>query len=192
METLNPIAVLVRNERGVLARVAGLFARRGFNIVSLAVGETENPRVSRISVVVGGDEPTRQQVVKQLERLVSVIRVQDLSHTPRVERGLALVKVRATPENRDQIIQLANVFRARICHIDHLSMIVEVAGDREKVSALIDLLKPHGILEMARTGQIVLSRHTLLEDEPELAARRPSSPGAGIYNLTPKEQGELS
>jgi acetolactate synthase-1/3 small subunit len=158
MEQLNPISVLVRNERGVLARVAGLFARRGFNIISLAVGETENPDLSRITLVIQGDDAVRQQVVKQLLRLVCVIKAVDLSTTDRVERGLALIKVKAEADKRSEIAQLVSIFRARIDHVDLHGMIVEVTGSRDKVQALIDMLRPYGIIEMARTGQIVLSR----------------------------------
>jgi acetolactate synthase-1/3 small subunit len=112
MNQLNPLAVLVRNEPGVLARVAGLLARRGFNIHSLAVGETDDPQVSRMSIFISGDDAVREQAVKQLRRLVDVIRVSDLTDTPRVERGLALIKVNAPRERRSEIIELANIFRA--------------------------------------------------------------------------------
>jgi acetolactate synthase-1/3 small subunit len=159
MDALRPVSMLVNNERGVLARVAGLFARRGFNITSLAVGETESRAYSRITAVVAGDDATLEQVVKQLDRLVSVCRVMDLSNVSRVERGLALIKVKAAPDTRRQVMDLAEVFNARIDHVDHLSLIVEVTGNRDKIGALIDLLRPFGIIEMARTGQIVLSRH---------------------------------
>ncbi|MEW5913298.1 MAG: acetolactate synthase small subunit [Thermodesulfobacteriota bacterium] len=158
MESISPISVLVRNETGVLSRVSGLFARRGFNIHSLAVGETDNPQVSRISVVVAGDPPIIEQVVKQLRRLVSVIKVSDLTDKPRVERGLALLKVKAEPAQRGELLQLVNVFRARVDHVDNECLILEVTGNREKVEAFIDIMRPHGILEMARTGQIAMAR----------------------------------
>lgn len=158
MENLSPISVLVRNEPGVLARVSGLFARRGFNIYSLAVGETDDPKVSRISVVVAGEPPIIDQVVKQLRRLVSVIMVSDLTGSPRVERGLLLVKVNAPHEMRGELLQLAQIFRARVDHVDAQSLILEVTGNREKLEAFIDMLRPHGIQEMARTGQIAMAR----------------------------------
>ncbi|MBI4797152.1 MAG: acetolactate synthase small subunit [Desulfarculus sp.] len=158
MERLNPMAVLVRNEPGVLARVAGLLARRGFNIHSLAVGETESPDVSRMSIVVSGDGAVREQAIKQLRRLVDVIRVTDLTGRPHVERGLALIKVAAPSERRSAIIELANIFRAAITHVDPGSMIVEVSGNRNKIEAMIDMMRPFGILEMVRTGQIVMAR----------------------------------
>jgi acetolactate synthase-1/3 small subunit len=158
MERLNPIAVLVKNEPGVLARVAGLFTRRGFNIISLAVGETEDPNVSRMSVVVSGDDAVREQVIKQLRRLVDVHRVDDLTYQPRVERGLALIKVKAPPEKRGEIVELANIFRAAITHVDPRTMVVEVSGNANKIDAMLDMMRPFGILEMARTGQIVMAR----------------------------------
>ncbi|MCB2228859.1 MAG: acetolactate synthase small subunit [Desulfarculaceae bacterium] len=158
MVNLSPISVLVRNETGVLARVSGLFARRGFNIHSLAVGETDDPKVSRISVVVAGEAPIIEQVVKQLRRLVSVVKVSDLTGRPRVERGLALIKVKASPEHRGELLQLVNIFRARVDHVDNESLILEVTGNREKLEAFIDILRPHGIQEMARTGQIAMAR----------------------------------
>ncbi|MGD8562813.1 MAG: acetolactate synthase small subunit [Desulfarculaceae bacterium] len=198
MSDLNPISLLVRNERGVLARVAGLLARRGFNIVSLAVGETENPRLSRMSVVVRGDAATLDQAVKQLRRLVSVVKVQDLSQAEKVETGLALIKVQADAETRGEIAQLANIFRAHVEHVDLKSMIVEVSGNREKVQAMIHLLRPYGIIEMARTGQIMVSRHGVL-DESRLSERPVSNnqeapeDGSGeteIFNLFKYRQGE--
>jgi acetolactate synthase-1/3 small subunit len=165
MKELHPISLLVRNEPGVLARVAGLFARRGYNITSLAVGRTEDRDVSRISVVVRGEPPVIRQVVKQLRRLVAVIEVSDLSDSPKVERGLALIKVAAPPDKRAEILQLVNIFRARTDHVDNESIIIEIAGNREKVEAMIDILRPYGILEMARTGQIILSRKEILYRE---------------------------
>jgi acetolactate synthase-1/3 small subunit len=158
MSQLNPLAVLVRNEPGVLARVSGLLARRGFNIHSLAVGETEDPQVSRMSIFISGDDAVREQAVKQLRRLVDVIRVSDLTDAPRVERGLALIKVNAPRERRSEIIELANIFRAAITHVDNATMVLEVSGNRNKIEAMIGMMRPFGILEMARTGQIVMVR----------------------------------
>ncbi|MBU4565701.1 MAG: acetolactate synthase small subunit [Desulfarculus sp.] len=158
MENFSPISVLVRNEPGVLSRVSGLFARRGFNIYSLAVGETDDPKVSRISVVVAGEPPIIDQVVKQLRRLVSVIKVSDLTGRPRVERGLLLIKVNAPHDKRGELMQLAQIFRARVDHVDNQCLILEVTGNREKLEAFIDILRPHGIQEMARTGQIAMAR----------------------------------
>ncbi len=179
MDTFRPVSILVNNERGVLARVAGLFARRGFNITSLAVGETENRAYSRITAVVAGDDATLEQVVKQLDRLVCVCRVMDLSHASCVERGLVLIKVKAAPDTRRQVMDLAEVFGAKIDHVDHLSLILEATGNRAKIAALIDLLRPFGVIEMARTGQIVLSRHgDLNTDLEEEAYTAPPAGGA--------------
>ncbi len=193
MQDLRPISVLVRNERGVLSRVSGLFARRGFNITSLAVGETEDPRYSRITVVVSGDDATMEQVVKQLKRLVSVRQVQDLTRTERVERGLALIKVRADASTREEIARLVDIFRARIDHVDQESLIVEVTGQRQKVQAIMDMLRPYGIIEMARTGQIVLGRHQpLLEEKENPTSKRPprsEQEDTGIYNLYQSKEG---
>lgn len=158
MQGMNPIAVLVKNEPGVLARVAGLFTRRGFNIISLAVGETERSEVSRMSVVVSGDDAVREQAIKQLRRLVDVIKVHDLTRQPLVDRGLALIKVQAPPGRRSEIVELVNIFRAAITHVDRRSMVVEVSGNTAKIEAMLDMLRPFGIWEVARTGQIVMSR----------------------------------
>ncbi len=180
MEELKPVSMLVTNERGVLARIASLFARRGFNITSLAVGETENPALSRITAVVGGDKATLEQVVKQAKRQVCVQSVQDLTGAQRVERGLAMIKVKATPRNRHEIANLARIFNGRVDHVDHQCMIVELSATREKIQAMLDVLKPYGIIEMARTGQIVLDTKTSLsakgeeenpDDEPESEIR---------------------
>ena len=187
MEQLSPISVLVRNEPGVLARVSGLFARRGFNILSLAVGETDDPRVSRINVVVVGEPPIIEQVVKQLKRLVSVIKVSDLSDTPRVERGLLLLKVKAGPAERGKLLQLADIFRARVDHVDNQCLVLEVSGNRNKLEAFVDVMRPQGILEMARTGQIAMSRQMgpmsdyWSSQMPEQAEEEPED---GTYNIS--------
>jgi len=193
MEDLRPVSILVRNERGVLARVAGLFARRGFNITSLAVGETENPAYSRITAVVSGDDAILEQVVKQLDRLVCVCQVMDLSRTSCVERGLALIKVKATPETRRQVLDLVDVFGGRIDHVDHLSLIVQVTGNRQKIQAMIDLLRAFGIIEMARTGQITLARHGDLnagaEDEAPVPSPAPVDRDTDLFDLNQHRQG---
>ena len=160
MEKLSPLSLLVRNEKGVLSRVAGLISRRGFNIVSLAVGETQDPDFSRITLVIKADGPDREQAIKQLKRNLSVVRVDDLSECASVSRGLALFKVAATPEQRSQLCQLAAIFGARVEHVDHKCLIIEVTGDREKIQAFAGVVEPYGIYEMARTGQIVLARET--------------------------------
>lgn len=187
MDQLSPISVLVRNEPGVLARVSGLFARRGFNIRSLAVGETDDPRVSRINVVVVGESPIIEQVVKQLKRLVSVIKVSDLSDIPRVERGLLLLKVKADPDQRGRLLQLADIFRARVDHVDNQCMVLEVSGNRNKVEAFINVMRPYGILEMARTGQIAMSRQMgPMSDywSNQMPEQNEDEPEDGTYNIS--------
>ncbi|WP_457590297.1 acetolactate synthase small subunit [Geoglobus sp.] len=151
------IAALVENRPGVLARVAGLFRRRGFNIESLAVGVTEKEGISRMTIVVAGDDRTIEQVTKQLNKLIEVIKVSDVS-TNAVERELALIKVAATPQTRGEIIEIANIFRARIVDVSRDSFIVEITGDEDKVSAFIDLMRQYGIKEVARTGKIAMQR----------------------------------
>jgi acetolactate synthase-1/3 small subunit len=149
---------LVENKAGVLARVAGLFSARGFNIDSLAVGETEDPRFSRMTIVVAGDDTVLEQVRKQLDKLVNVVKVQDFSDTPVVERDLLLVRVNVPPEKRGQVLELVQVFRARVVDVGRSEMVIEVVGTEDKVEALLDLLRPYGILEMARTGRVALGR----------------------------------
>jgi len=154
------IAVLVQNTPGVLARVAGLFARRGFNIESLAVGVTEDPTISRMTITFEGDARVQEQVSKQLNKLIDVRKVSDLSPSSILARELALIKVHADAARRDQIVQLVNLFRARIIDVNRRSVVVEVSGDREKVDALLALLREFGVMEVARTGQIAMERGT--------------------------------
>lgn len=152
------ITALVENRPGVLARIAGLFSARGFNISSLAVGETEDPTVSHMTIVVEGDEKILEQVEKQLNKLIDVIKVKELSKIEHVERDLVLIKVNAEKSNRAEILQIVNIFRANIVDVSQDSMIVEVTGDEDKIQAIVDMLKVYGIKEMARTGIIVLAR----------------------------------
>ena len=151
------IAVLVENKPGVLARVSSLFRRRGFNIESLAVGTTEKEDISRMTIVVSGDNRTIEQVMKQLNKLVEVIKVSDLTQDS-VERELALVKIAVTPEKRSEIIEIANIFRARIVDVSRESFIVEITGDEDKINAFIDLMRQYGIKEMSRTGKVSMAR----------------------------------
>jgi len=152
------ISVLVENKFGVLARIATLFAARGFNIDSLAVGETENVDVSRMTIIVNGDERILDQVEKQLNKLVDVIKVSDFSSSGHVERDLALIKVKANKANRSEIIQITDIFRAKIIDVSVESITVEITGDEEKITALVSMLKPFGIKEMCRTGIIAMAR----------------------------------
>ncbi|AEA47424.1 acetolactate synthase small subunit [Archaeoglobus veneficus] len=157
MSEKHTIAVLVENKPGVLARVASLFRRRGFNIDSLAVGTTEREDISRMTIVVKGDDRTVEQVMKQLNKLIEVIKVSDLT-TNSVGRELALIKVAATTETRGEIIEIANIFRARIVDVARDSLIIEITGDEEKINAFIDLMRQYGIKELARTGKISMAR----------------------------------
>lgn len=151
------IAVLVENKPGVLARVSSLFRRRGFNIESLSVGVTENEEISRMTIVVKGDEKVLEQVVKQLNKLIEVIKVSDVTQNS-VERELCLVRVNAPPEKRGEIVELTNIFRARIVDVAKDSFIIEITGDEEKINAFIDLMRGYGIKEVARTGKVAMVR----------------------------------
>jgi acetolactate synthase I/III small subunit len=152
------ISVLVENRVGVLARVAGLFTGRGFNIESLAVAETEEPTLSRMTIVTSGDTRIIEQVTKQLNKLVDVIKVVDLSREHFVERELTLVKVRAEPEQRAEILRITDIFRGNIIDVSPKSYVIEVTGDGDKIRAFVDLIKPIGVLEIVRTGPVALSR----------------------------------
>ena len=152
------ISALVENKFGVLARISTLFAARGFNIDSLSVGETEDPDVSRMTIVVRGDDRILEQVEKQLNKLVDVIKVIDFKGTAHLERDLVLVKVKADKTTRSEILQIVDIFRAKIVDVAADSLIVEITGDVNKIEAILLLLKPFGIKEMCRTGIIALAR----------------------------------
>lgn len=152
------LSVLVENRPGVLTRVASLFARRGFNIDSLAVGETEDPTLSRMTIVVNAEATALEQITKQLYKLVNVLKVQDLDPKDMIDRELVLFKVNAPSERRAEIIEIANVFRAKIVDVGRASLTVEATGTSEKLAAMEDLLRAYGIKELARTGKIALAR----------------------------------
>jgi acetolactate synthase-1/3 small subunit len=152
------VAVLVENKPGVLTRVAGLFSRRGFNIESLAVGVTENPDTSRMTLVVSGDDHVLEQVVKQLNKLIDVIRVSDIPPEESVNRELALIKVGVDSSTRAEVMQIVDVFRAKIVDVGIKSLVVEVTGDESKINAIEQLLRQFGIKEMVRTGKIAVNR----------------------------------
>ena len=152
------LAVLVENQPGVLSHVAGLFARRGYNIESLAVGETEDSSVSRITLVVEGDEKVIEQVSKQLNKQVEVIKVNDITNDEIVVRQLLLLKVAADLNTRQEIMQIVEIFRCRIVDIGKRSLIVEATGDEEKIQAIIQSLRPFGIQELVRTGNVAMVR----------------------------------
>ena len=152
------ISVLVENKVGVLSRITGLFSGRGFNIESLAVGETENVDISRMTIVVSGDESILEQVRKQLGKVVDTIKVTDYTGTDYVERNLILIKVSALPGKRNEIIELVDVFRGKIIDVGQKDMIVEISGPEDRLEAVINLLRPFGIKEVARTGRIAMNR----------------------------------
>lgn len=152
------LAVTVENRPGVLTRVTTLFRRRGYNIESLAVGETENPGISRITIVVMGDGKILEQVTKQLYKLVEVIKIVDITEERSVERELVLIKVRADNNVRADIVQIVDIFRARIVDIGKNSLTIEVTGDSGKIDAIVESLKPFGVMELVRTGIIAMVR----------------------------------
>jgi acetolactate synthase-1/3 small subunit len=152
------ISILVHNRSGVLARVAGLFSRRGYNIDSIAVGITEDPDISRMTIVVDGDEHIVEQITKNVHKLIDVLKVSDITTDDVVDRELALIKVTADSTNRSEILQIVDIFRAHIVDVSERSVIVEVTGDGGKVEAMIQLLAPYGIKELARTGKIAMVR----------------------------------
>nr|YP_009488575.1 acetolactate synthase small subunit [Grateloupia filicina]AWD77356.1 acetolactate synthase small subunit [Grateloupia filicina]BCB14913.1 acetolactate synthase small subunit [Grateloupia asiatica] len=159
------LSVLVEDESGVLSRIAGLFARRGFNIESLAVGPAEKIGISRITMIVPGDNRTIEQIIKQLYKLVNILSVQDITNIPCVERELVLIKVQATNNHRTSILDIANIFRAKVVDIAQEYLILEVTGDPGKTMAIEQLLSEYGIVEIARTGKISLIRSSNINTE---------------------------
>lgn len=152
------VAVLVENKPGVLTRVAGLFSRRGFNIESLAVGVTENPDISRMTIVVSGDDRVLEQMEKQLNKLIDVIRVSDIPPEDSVNRELALIKVGVDSTTRAEVMQIVDIFRAKIVDVGTKSVMVEVTGDESKINAIEQLLRQFGVREMVRTGRVAMNR----------------------------------
>ncbi len=152
------LSVLVENKPGVLARVAELFARRGFNIESLAVGTTEKPDISRMTIVVDVEEHSLEQVRKQLHKLINVIEISDLDPDTSVAREMVMVKIKVDAGNRSEVIEIADIFRGNIIDVSAESIIVEVTGNASKLRAFEDLLKPYGIRELVRTGKVALPR----------------------------------
>ena len=160
------VSALVQNVPGVLSHISGMLASRGYNINSLAVGETENPDLSRMTFVVVGDEAVLDQVSAQLRKVVTVVGVDDISQTDYLERDLMLVKVQAAPEKRSEIIELVNILRGKIVDLSIDSMIIEISGQEKKIESFIDVLRPFGIIELVRTGRIAMTRghHALKND----------------------------
>lgn len=152
------ITVLCENRAGVLSHIAGLFSSRGFNIDSLAVGETHDPAISRMTIVTEADERILEQIIKQLRKLIDVIKVSDLTGEDFVDRELVLVKVEAKPEKRPDVIEIAGIFRAQIVDVGRDSLTVQVSGSQNKIEAIVELLSAFGISEMVRTGRIAMKR----------------------------------
>jgi acetolactate synthase-1/3 small subunit len=152
------LSALVHNQPGVLAHVSGMLASRGFNIDSLAVGETEDPNLSRMTFVVTGDDAELEQVRKQLDKIVTVVKVHDISSENFVERDLMLIKVQAGAIQRTEIALLVEMFRGRVVDVSSNDMMIEISGTEEKIEAFIELMRPYGIVELARTGRIALVR----------------------------------
>ena len=152
------LSVLVSNKAGVLSRVTGLISRRGFNIESLSVGTTEDPDLSRITAIVIAENVAFEQITKQLYKLVDVHKITDLTHESPIERELVLFKVEAPPERRNEIIEIANIFRAKIVDVGTSSLTIEATGDTSKLQGLEDLFRTYGIKEMTRTGKVAMSR----------------------------------
>ena len=152
------ISLLVENKFGVLTRISGLFSARGYNIDSLSVGETDDPMISRMTIVVKGDDRILEQVQKQLNKLIDVIKVTDYQETPHLERELCLVKVSADKANRGELAQICDIFRAKIVDVAVDSIIIEITGDEDKIEALLRMIRPFGIKEICRTGIVAMAR----------------------------------
>jgi acetolactate synthase I/III small subunit len=157
------LSLLVQNEPGVLSRISGLFSGRGFNIESLAVAETEEGGISRITLMTKGDQAIMEQIKKQLNKIISVFKVIDFEDTPCVRREMALVKVRARPEHRSEIHRLVEIFRGRVVDVGRDFYTIEVTGKEDKIEAFLDLIQPRGIKEIARTGVVALGREARRE-----------------------------
>ena len=152
------ISLLVENKFGVQARIANLFSGKGYNMDSICVGETENPELSRMTIVTSGDDMVIEQIIKQLRRLINVLKVTDLTHEDHINRELALIKLNCTASSRNSIVQIVDIFQAKIVDISPKTLTVEVTGSNKKVQAMINMLQPFGIKEMARTGVVALKR----------------------------------
>jgi acetolactate synthase-1/3 small subunit len=162
------ISVLVENQFGVLAKVAGMFSARGYNIESLSVAETLDPTISRMTIVTRGDDPIIEQITKHLNKLVPVIKVSDLTGTAHIDREMALIKVEAKEKNRAEILRIAEIFRGKILDVSPTSFVIEVTGDDEKIAAFLALLKPLGIKEVGRSGKVAMGRGPkTAESEPD-------------------------
>jgi acetolactate synthase I/III small subunit len=186
------IAVLVENRFGVLSRVAGLFSARGYNIESLSVGETLDPAVSRMTLVVRGDAFVIEQVMKQLHKLIDVIKVIDLSEETHVEREMLLVRVNAEPSARAEILRVADIFRAKVIDVTAASYTLEVTGEESKIEAMLELLRAFGIQEVVRTGKVAIARSPkarLRRPEEKLGKAAPARPSTSPATQDPRVVG---
>lgn len=152
------ISALVQNKPGVLAHIAGMFAARGFNIDSLVVGRTEDAELSRMTIVAGGDDKVLEQIRKQLGKVIDVVKIRDFADLDYVERDLMLCRVHAPPEKRSEVVDVVNLFRGRVVDVARNSLLVELSGPEQKIEAFVDLIRPYGIRELARTGVIAMPR----------------------------------
>jgi acetolactate synthase-1/3 small subunit len=152
------ISALVQNVPGVLSHISGMLASRGYNIDSLAVGETEDSQLSRMTYVVVGDEKVREQVLKQLRKIITVVRAEDLTDKSHVERDLMLIKVEALPGARSKVLEMVNIFRAKVVDVSDTSMMIEVSGNESKLAGFVDTMRPFGIIELVRSGIIAMPR----------------------------------
>jgi acetolactate synthase-1/3 small subunit len=160
MDVKHTLSVLVENNAGVLSRISGLFARRGFNIHSLAVGVTENPQISRITIVAEGDDHTLEQIAKQLNKLIDVIKVREVKDAELLSRELMLVKINCTPAQRPELIAIAEINGAKISDVSAAAMTLELSANQQRLAAFEELIRPYGIKEIARTGVIALQKGT--------------------------------
>jgi len=184
------ISALVMNEPGVLAHVAGMFSARGFNIDSLVVGRTEDPALSRMTIVVNADDRILEQVRKQLAKIVTVVRVRDYKDLPFVERDLALIKASTPPGKRGEVIELVNMFRGKVVDVGPNTLMVELSGEEEKIDAFVELIRPYGIREVARTGVIAMPRGSSTVSAPEEDAGPRREGIARPAKVTPGEKRE--
>lgn len=155
---VHTLAILAENRPGVLTRISGLISRRAFNIESIAAGYTEEADMTRITIVVNGNGREIEQVVNQLSKLVDVIKIIDLTDVDSLDRELAMIKVKATPEKRSDIVDIVDIFRAKIVDVNRETMVIELSGSQDKIDALCEVMKDHGIVEIVRTGKIIISR----------------------------------
>jgi acetolactate synthase-1/3 small subunit len=172
------LSAVVQNVPGVLAHISGMLASRGYNIDSLAVGETEDPQLSRMTFVVVGDDRVLEQVRRQLEKIVTVVQVDDVSSQDFVERDLMLIKLQAPPGKRSELRELAEIFRGRIVDVAPEAVIVEISGQERKLEAFVDLMRPFGIVELVRTGRIAMVRGSQRRNHTDRAAETASEPAA--------------